>query len=301
MAQEKRQPSNNGNSGSKSIVNKDKDNHRNKINESGSCWSFLDIFLDWFFSGCTPKIITLWILIVIVDGAILFMLLVGMLNEQVTDPERRKYWIEFNSQILNALFFMFAICVQPERLYMIFLFFYNFKSCQRYFGLSNARGDFNLDESIGSSTTGRLGDTSSTIDLSSSANSDLSTSNIELSISGTSTGSSVSDSDPPVIPLLSKSKIFKILFLLQAHCVAQYILSYHMWKYDSSTRPALVIEISLLCACFFGTFAGYLQRRWTRRWFEDYDRKNNQLNNIESGNKAYPSVLTNYSIPSAAL
>lgn len=300
MAKEQRQPSSNGEAGSKATTatTKDKQNERRETSHpSSGCWSLLDQFIDWFFSGFTPKIITLWILIVIVDGAILFMLLVGMLNQQVTDPERREYWIEFNSQILNALFFMFAITVQPERLYMIFLWFYNFESCQRYFGLSNARGDFKLDDNNG------LGDTSSTIDLSSSTNSDVSSSSIELSISGTST-----DSNAPVIPLLSRSKIFKILFLLQAHCAAQYVLSYHMWKYDATTRPALVIEISLVCACFFGSFAGWLQRRWTNRWFEEYDRRKIQESkDIENGSKPTPSafvvksVLSKYNGPSAVL
>lgn len=60
----------------------------------------------------------LWLLAVVVSGALLFMAMVGMLN-RVTTAASRESLIEVNSQILNALFTVAAVINQPTRLRLL--------------------------------------------------------------------------------------------------------------------------------------------------------------------------------------
>lgn len=54
------------------------------------------------------------LLIIVVSGAILFMCLVGMIK--FADPLLKDQWIEINSQILNSIFTLQAICSLPFRM-----------------------------------------------------------------------------------------------------------------------------------------------------------------------------------------
>lgn len=53
-----------------------------------------------------------WILGVVVSGAILFFVMTGMLNA-VLDKDQRNTWFEVNNQIINGLFTLMCILVHP--------------------------------------------------------------------------------------------------------------------------------------------------------------------------------------------
>ncbi|XP_057441743.1 uncharacterized protein LOC130733537 [Lotus japonicus] len=58
-----------------------------------------------------------WILCVAVSGAILFLVMTGMLNAVLTKKSQRNAWFEVNNQILNALFTLMCLYQHPKRIY----------------------------------------------------------------------------------------------------------------------------------------------------------------------------------------
>ncbi|VFQ90615.1 unnamed protein product [Cuscuta campestris] len=58
-----------------------------------------------------------WILCVAVSGAILFLVMTGMLNRAIPKKSQRDVWFEVNNQILNALFTLMCLYMHPKRLY----------------------------------------------------------------------------------------------------------------------------------------------------------------------------------------
>lgn len=69
---------------------------------------------DWLRN---PKNIALsfWLIGVIVSGAILFMVLVGMLNKVLPKKSDRDIWFEVSNQVINALFVLMVLYVFPTR------------------------------------------------------------------------------------------------------------------------------------------------------------------------------------------
>ncbi|KAJ0266355.1 Uncharacterized protein HA466_0003760 [Hirschfeldia incana] len=63
----------------------------------------------------------LWILVVAVSGAILFMVMTGMLNTLLPKKSQRDVWFEVNNQILNALFTLMCLYQHPKRFYHLVL------------------------------------------------------------------------------------------------------------------------------------------------------------------------------------
>ncbi|EOA20365.1 hypothetical protein CARUB_v10000679mg [Capsella rubella] len=63
----------------------------------------------------------LWILVVAVSGAILFMVMTGMLNHALPKKSQRDVWFEVNNQILNALFTLMCLYQHPKRFYHLVL------------------------------------------------------------------------------------------------------------------------------------------------------------------------------------
>ncbi|KAL3837797.1 hypothetical protein ACJIZ3_022388 [Penstemon smallii] len=59
----------------------------------------------------------IWILCVAVSGAILFMVMIGMLNHAIPKKSQRDVWFEVNNQILNALFTLICLYQHPIRIY----------------------------------------------------------------------------------------------------------------------------------------------------------------------------------------
>lgn len=75
-----------------------------------------------------PKnlVLLVWIIAVAVSGAILFMVMVGMLNAVLPKKSDRDLWFEISNQILNALFTLMALYNHPTRiLHLIYLIRYN--------------------------------------------------------------------------------------------------------------------------------------------------------------------------------
>ncbi|XP_010552919.1 PREDICTED: uncharacterized protein LOC104823178 [Tarenaya hassleriana] len=63
----------------------------------------------------------IWILAVAVSGAILFMVMTGMLNRALPKKSERDAWFEVNNQILNALFTLMCLYQHPKRFYHLVL------------------------------------------------------------------------------------------------------------------------------------------------------------------------------------
>ncbi|KAK9282634.1 hypothetical protein L1049_010853 [Liquidambar formosana] len=64
-----------------------------------------------------------WITCVAVSGAILFLVMTGMLNSALPSKSQRDAWFEVNNQILNALFTLMCLYQHPKRFYHLALLF----------------------------------------------------------------------------------------------------------------------------------------------------------------------------------
>uniref|UniRef100_A0A1D1Y0F1 Protein PLANT CADMIUM RESISTANCE 8 n=2 Tax=Anthurium amnicola TaxID=1678845 RepID=A0A1D1Y0F1_9ARAE len=62
-----------------------------------------------------------WILCVAISGALLFMVMTGMLNRVLPRKSQRDTWFEVNNQILNALFTLMCLYQHPKRFYHLVL------------------------------------------------------------------------------------------------------------------------------------------------------------------------------------
>lgn len=62
-----------------------------------------------------------WILCVAISGAILFLVMTGMLNSVIPKKSQRDTWFEVNNQILNALFTLMCLYQHPKRFYHLVL------------------------------------------------------------------------------------------------------------------------------------------------------------------------------------
>ncbi|KAJ4841577.1 hypothetical protein Tsubulata_031084 [Turnera subulata] len=63
----------------------------------------------------------LWIICVAVSGAILFLVMTGMLNSVLPKKSQRDTWFEVNNQILNALFTLMCLYQHPKRFHHLVL------------------------------------------------------------------------------------------------------------------------------------------------------------------------------------
>nr|XP_043634484.1 uncharacterized protein LOC122605589 [Erigeron canadensis] len=66
-------------------------------------------------------VLLIWVLAVAVSGAILFLVMTGMLNQALPKKTDRDAWFEVNNQILNALFTLMCLYQHPQRLYHLVL------------------------------------------------------------------------------------------------------------------------------------------------------------------------------------
>lgn len=62
-----------------------------------------------------------WMACVAFSGAILFMVMIGMLNHALPKKSQRDAWFEVNNQILNALFTLMCLYQHPKRIYHLAL------------------------------------------------------------------------------------------------------------------------------------------------------------------------------------
>lgn len=66
-------------------------------------------FQDWLSRSRLHQLALIWLIIVIIDGAILFLCMVGWLVNEMS-KEQIDHWTETTSQIMNFLFTGMAIC-----------------------------------------------------------------------------------------------------------------------------------------------------------------------------------------------
>lgn len=66
-------------------------------------------------------VLLIWIIVVAISGAILFLVMTGMLNKALPRKTQRDAWFEVNNQILNALFTLMCLYQHPQRLYHLVL------------------------------------------------------------------------------------------------------------------------------------------------------------------------------------
>nr|CAB3480322.1 unnamed protein product [Digitaria exilis] len=84
-------------------------------------WASLwDMAKEWIRSPMNMALMA-WIIAVAVSGAILFMVMTGMLNHTLKSKSQRDTWFEVNNQILNALFTLMCLYQHPRRFYHLAL------------------------------------------------------------------------------------------------------------------------------------------------------------------------------------
>lgn len=87
-----------------------------KINWS-SLWG---ICKNWMKEPAN-MVLFVWILCVAISGAILFLVMTGMLNGVLPKKSQRNTWFEVNNQFLNALFTLMCLFQHPKRFHHLIL------------------------------------------------------------------------------------------------------------------------------------------------------------------------------------
>ncbi|XVF40809.1 hypothetical protein PTKIN_Ptkin01aG0146100 [Pterospermum kingtungense] len=82
--------------------------------------SLMKMFKEWIRDPMNMALF-LWILCVAISGAILFLVMTGMLNAVLPKKSQRNAWFEVNNQILNALFTLMCLYQHPKRFYHLVL------------------------------------------------------------------------------------------------------------------------------------------------------------------------------------
>ncbi|XP_028778810.1 uncharacterized protein LOC114753145 isoform X2 [Neltuma alba] len=84
-------------------------------------WSSLkNMFKEWIRNPMNMALFG-WIICVAVSGAILFLVMTGMLNSVLPKKSQRNTWFEINNQILNALFTLMCLYQHPKRFHHLVL------------------------------------------------------------------------------------------------------------------------------------------------------------------------------------
>ncbi|XP_012089737.1 uncharacterized protein LOC105648071 isoform X2 [Jatropha curcas] len=84
-------------------------------------WTSLqNICRNWIMNPFNMALF-LWISCVALSGAILFLVMTGMLNHALPKKSQRDAWFEVNNQILNALFTLMCLYQHPKRFYHLVL------------------------------------------------------------------------------------------------------------------------------------------------------------------------------------
>ncbi|KAK9742291.1 hypothetical protein RND81_03G161900 [Saponaria officinalis] len=76
--------------------------------------------IEWFRNPLNWALF-IWIVGVAVSGAILFLVMTGMLNLALPKKSQQNAWFEVNNQILNALFTLMCLYQHPKRFYHLVL------------------------------------------------------------------------------------------------------------------------------------------------------------------------------------
>jgi hypothetical protein len=202
--------------------------------------------------------------IIIVSGAILFMVMVGMI--QIQDPNEKANWFEINAQILNACFTITAVMTQPIRFKLLTwtVKWYRAEMGEEKVKYANQIGkempDIILDRGIKKGS----------VAVDSTASHDRPDSTVEMTAHR-------EDLESPTATFKSYTptwKWFMILALLNGQCIFQYPITVVQWMYigRATERPAVVIAVflplSFLCGAIGGIWPSLLGR----------DRKKKEMN-----------------------
>ncbi|XP_022744603.1 uncharacterized protein LOC111295397 [Durio zibethinus] len=82
--------------------------------------SLMKMFKEWIRDPMNMALFV-WIMCVAISGAILFLVMTGMLNAVLPKESKRNAWFEVNNQILNALFTLMCLYQHPKRIYHLVL------------------------------------------------------------------------------------------------------------------------------------------------------------------------------------
>ncbi|XP_074280801.1 uncharacterized protein LOC141605800 [Silene latifolia] len=84
-------------------------------------WDSLKLAGKEWFRNPMNWALFLWIIGVTISGAILFLVMTGMLNAAIPKQSQRNAWFEVNNQIINALFTLMCLYQHPKRFYQLIL------------------------------------------------------------------------------------------------------------------------------------------------------------------------------------
>lgn len=84
-------------------------------------WGSLQNMAKEWLKNPMNMVLLIWIICVAISGAILFLVMTGMLNSAIPKKSQRNAWFEVNNQILNALFTLMCLYHHPHRLYHLVL------------------------------------------------------------------------------------------------------------------------------------------------------------------------------------
>ncbi|GKB45255.1 putative PLAC8 motif-containing protein [Tanacetum coccineum] len=84
-------------------------------------WGSLKNMAKEWIKNPMNMVLFVWIVCVAISGAILFLVMTGMLNHALPKKSQRNAWFEVNNQILNALFTLMCLYQHPQRIYHLIL------------------------------------------------------------------------------------------------------------------------------------------------------------------------------------
>lgn len=102
-------------------IGKSRHKHLNRVFSWRIDWASLwNRSKEWMRKPLNMSLL-LWISCVVVSGAILFLVMTGMLNGVLPNKAQRNEWFEVNNQIINALFTLMCLYQHPKRFHHLFL------------------------------------------------------------------------------------------------------------------------------------------------------------------------------------
>ncbi|KAJ3319353.1 hypothetical protein HDV06_006380 [Boothiomyces sp. JEL0866] len=184
----------------------------------------------------TPLVIfNLFLLfIIVVSGAILFMLIVNWIRLPTDDDKQT--WFEVNSQILNACFTITAVMTQPAR-FMLFLW-----TCRWAFSQGQKKREY----------ARMIHEVMPDIFLK-GLNTPTETDEVVIQVTDSNDG--ITNQNVESTPTW---KWYWILFCLNGQCIFQYPITFVQWAWigRASERPALVIAVFLPLSFLCGAIGG---------------------------------------------
>lgn len=84
-------------------------------------WGSLKNMAKQWIRNPMNMVLLIWIICVTISGAILFLVMTGMLNHALPKKYQREAWFEVNNQILNALFTLICLYHHPRRIHHLML------------------------------------------------------------------------------------------------------------------------------------------------------------------------------------